>query len=386
MTGLIALFFYTLQVFSCSKAWGNPFVLEKTQITAEEGSCLEIKCKSSSGYVDAEGATWFWLKNATWIQNTGFTGTVLYSNDESKRSVSPLFKNRVSHTGSSHGTAGQQQGHQLCQISICNLTVNDSGHYMFRFEGKASTNRWVTEPRSEGTLQDIKEGNSITLECKLKKSNPKPDRFFWHKDGKDIENSQIYELKRIKPEDRGNYTCGAKNLIGSGTSQSINLDVKYWFWLKDEIRTGEHGLTGTVIYSTNESKWPVSSLFKNRVNVSDFLLTKDRGNYRCTATNSVDSGSSQRYHLDVKCKQIIFICYMIQNLFPQETLFSKPYTYFNSKTPKKGKHFIRKTLVKITHTVLFIQLILRLKRNKLQQRTMNTSVCIDHVVRKLTAF
>uniref|UniRef100_A0A3P9L7N8 B-cell receptor CD22 n=2 Tax=Oryzias latipes TaxID=8090 RepID=A0A3P9L7N8_ORYLA len=324
--------------FSCYTAWGKPFVLEKTQITAEEGSCVEIKCKYSSYYVDAEGATWFWLKNATWNQNTGFTGTVLYSNDESKRSISPLFKNRVRHTGSSHGTAGRQ-GYQLCQISICNLTVKDSGNYMFRFEGKTSTVKWATDPeratltvgvipqveilirnQNEGTLQDIKEGNSITLECKLKKGNPKPDSFFWHKDGKHIENSQIYELMRIKPEDRGNYTCGARNLIGSGTSQSINLDVKYKPMNITISTLGLHNNTvkinSSVSFTCNAAanpqpqfSWYKESEGRQKISITDQRVLNisrvqrtDEECYVCTASNNLGQGKDS----SPSCIQVLF--------------------------------------------------------------------------------
>uniref|UniRef100_A0A3P9L7K9 B-cell receptor CD22 n=1 Tax=Oryzias latipes TaxID=8090 RepID=A0A3P9L7K9_ORYLA len=284
--------------------------------TAEEGSCVEIKCKYSSYYVDAEGATWFWLKNATWNQNTGFTGTVLYSNNELKRSVSPLFKNRVRHTGSSHGTAGQQKGHQLCQISICNLTVKDSGNYMFRFEGKDPAVKWATAQKSEGTLQDIKEGNSIILECRLKKGNPKPDSFFWQKDGKDIENSQIYELMRIKPEDRGNYTCGARNLIGSGKSQSINHDVKYYpkdvkveakpgsvvkenqsFSLDCSFHSNPSVSSLTWMKKTNDGReMTVSSERKYSVESG---RPSDSGWYSCSATNDVGTEKSQPVQITV---------------------------------------------------------------------------------------
>uniref|UniRef100_A0A3B3DWL3 Immunoglobulin domain-containing protein n=2 Tax=Oryzias melastigma TaxID=30732 RepID=A0A3B3DWL3_ORYME len=137
-------------VFSCNTAKTNPFVLEKSQITAEEDSCVEIKCKPTGVPADTGGAEWFWMKNATWTGSKGFTGTVLYSTDESKRPVSPLFKNRVTYTGSTHGSAGTQQGHQLCQIQICSLSLSDSGIYLFRYE--KGNDKWVTEPRANLTV------------------------------------------------------------------------------------------------------------------------------------------------------------------------------------------------------------------------------------------
>uniref|UniRef100_A0A3B3CNK8 B-cell receptor CD22 n=1 Tax=Oryzias melastigma TaxID=30732 RepID=A0A3B3CNK8_ORYME len=317
---------------SCNTAKTNPFVFEKIQITAEEDSCVEIKCKPTNVPVDTGGAEWFWMKNATWTQNKEFNGTVLYSNDESKRPVSPLFKNRVTYTGSIHGSAGTQQGHQLCQIKICNLSLNDSGDYMFRYE--KGNDKWVTKPRanltvgvvpkveiliqnqSEGTLQDIKEGDSITLECKLKKSNPKPDSFSWHKDGKHLKNGQIYELFRIKPEDRGSYTCGASNLIGSGTSKSIYLNVKYppkdvrveaqpgsvvvenqTFSLNCSFHSNPSITSLTWMKKTNDSReMTVSS--ERRFSVKS-ASPSDSGWYSCSATNDVGTEKSQPVQITV---------------------------------------------------------------------------------------
>ncbi|XP_024124213.1 B-cell receptor CD22 isoform X1 [Oryzias melastigma] len=319
---------------SCNTAKTNPFVFEKIQITAEEDSCVEIKCKPTNVPVDTGGAEWFWMKNATWTQNKEFNGTVLYSNDESKRPVSPLFKNRVTYTGSIHGSAGTQQGHQLCQIKICNLSLNDSGDYMFRYE--KGNDKWVTKPRanltvgvvpkveiliqnqSEGTLQDIKEGDSITLECKLKKSNPKPDSFSWHKDGKHLKNGQIYELFRIKPEDRGSYTCGASNLIGSGTSKSIYLNVKY---KPRNISISSQGLhnnrvkiNSSISFTCNAAANPAPqfSWYKQSEGKPKILQTdqkvfnisrvqrKDEACYVCNASNILGEGN------DSTCIEVLF--------------------------------------------------------------------------------
>ncbi|XP_036067208.1 B-cell receptor CD22-like [Oryzias melastigma] len=265
------------------------------------------------------------MKNATWTGSKGFTGTVLYSTDESKRPVSPLFKNRVTYTGSTHGSAGTQQGHQLCQIQICSLSLSDSGIYLFRYE--KGNDKWVTEPRanltvgvvpqveiliqnqSEGTLEDIKEGDSITLECKLKKSNPKPDSFSWHKDGKHLNNVQIYELIRIKPEDRGSYTCGARNLIGSETSQPIYLDVKY---KPRNIRISSQGLHNnrvkintSVSFTCNAAanpppqfSWYKQSEGKPKILITDqkvFNISRvqrtDEACYVCSASNILGQGN-----------------------------------------------------------------------------------------------
>ncbi|XP_036071732.1 vascular endothelial growth factor receptor 2-like [Oryzias melastigma] len=185
------------------------------------------------------------MKDPHWTDG-GLIGTAIYSTDESWWSVSPLFKNRVTHTGSTHGTGGRQKADQLFKIKICNLTEVDSGGYILRYYAKYTAPQYrdplhhiyltvgvvpqveiLIQNQSEGTLQDIKEGDNITLECKLIKSNPEPDIFSWHKDGKHLKNGQIYELIRIKPEDRGRYTCGARNKFGCGTSKSIYLEFKF---------------------------------------------------------------------------------------------------------------------------------------------------------------
>ncbi|XP_024120947.1 B-cell receptor CD22 [Oryzias melastigma] len=210
--------------FYCNTAKANPFVFEKTQITAEEGSCVEIKF--------------------------------------------------------------------VPQVEI------------------------LIQNQNEGTSEDIKEGDSITLECKLKKSNPKPDSFFWKKDGKHLKNVQTYKLIRIKPEDRGNHTCGARNLIGSGTSKSIYLNVKYppkdvrveaqpgsvvvenqTFSLNCSFHSNPSITSLTWMKKTNDSReMTVSS--ERRFSVKS-ASPSDSGWYSCSATNDVGTEKSQPVQITV---------------------------------------------------------------------------------------
>ncbi|RVE63055.1 hypothetical protein OJAV_G00162980 [Oryzias javanicus] len=201
---------------------------------------------------------------------------------------------------------------------------------------KTKSNIWATDPRAnltvgvipqveilikfEGTLQDIKEGDSITLECKLNKSNPKPDIFFWKKDGKELKNDEIYKLIRIKPEDRGSYTCGARNTIGSGTSQSIYLNVKY---KPRNISISSRGLhnnrvkiDSSVSFTCNAAANPQPLFSWNKesggqkkiltANQSVFNISQiqrtDEACYICSASNSLGQGQDS----SPSCLQVLF--------------------------------------------------------------------------------
>lgn len=80
----------------------------------------------------------------------------------------------------------------------------------------------------------IKEGDSLTLTCNVKRSNPKPDSYRWWKNRKQV--SQIhmsqstYHLGQVEPEDSGSYKCTATNSEGTGTSNSINVQVQRKFF------------------------------------------------------------------------------------------------------------------------------------------------------------
>ena len=140
--------------YSCDSS--NPFVLEENNLTAMEGSCVEIKCiKPVKTDTPAAGFS-FWMKDANWTEEKKFVAIIIASTNELKRPVSPLYKNRTHGFDSSptNGNHASFQSKMPCSILICDLNKSDSGNYSFRFEENSNTGKkWVTNPAANLTIK-----------------------------------------------------------------------------------------------------------------------------------------------------------------------------------------------------------------------------------------
>ncbi len=117
------------------------FILEKSPLTATEGSCTEIKC-STVKRTTCRNSYWFWMKDAVYDEDKkDFNATVIFSTDNTSRPVSPDFASRVIdiHSLECKGTTFSSK---WCSIRICNLTKTDSGNYSVRYVSPAL--KWKT--------------------------------------------------------------------------------------------------------------------------------------------------------------------------------------------------------------------------------------------------
>ncbi|XP_050391150.2 LOW QUALITY PROTEIN: hemicentin-1 [Patella vulgata] len=75
----------------------------------------------------------------------------------------------------------------------------------------------------------IIEGNQLILTCTVDDSNPQPTSFTWSKDGGSItgQRSSVFRLTSVQRSQAGQYTCTANNVVGTGTSTSVQVDVLY---------------------------------------------------------------------------------------------------------------------------------------------------------------
>uniref|UniRef100_A0A8C9YCJ4 B-cell receptor CD22 n=1 Tax=Sander lucioperca TaxID=283035 RepID=A0A8C9YCJ4_SANLU len=153
--------------------WLVFLALIKSPLTATEGSCIEIKCNVTNN-VEPKDAYWFWIKNPHWSVND-FTGTIIYSTNETVRPVSSDFADRVKYTGSPSLSWNNRPRSPpvLCSILICNLNKTDSGNYAFRFVG---TKVWKTEDANLKVIgkyinqESVNESGMITLTCSTSSS------------------------------------------------------------------------------------------------------------------------------------------------------------------------------------------------------------------------
>ncbi len=81
---------------------------------------------------------------------------------------------------------------------------------------------------SSSTRAVVKQGDEITLQCIVKRSNPQPHAYAWLKDGATIDGEQKDFVELIKPENNGTYSCRATNTVGTGTSElHITVECKF---------------------------------------------------------------------------------------------------------------------------------------------------------------
>ncbi|XP_048017631.1 B-cell receptor CD22 isoform X2 [Megalobrama amblycephala] len=170
------------------------------------------------------------------------------------------------------------------------------------------------ETTAKVSSEDVKEGESVTLSC-TSRGHPNPT-FSWFKEEK-IEKSQKsdLELNDVKPEDRGNYYCEAKNKHGEMKSNIIRIDVKYGpkdVTVKPPVRVEDlkEGDKLELECSVKESNPEVKQFtwYKNteiqqqtsKILTISNVTADDRGSYHCWADNGIKSEKSNEILVSIK--------------------------------------------------------------------------------------
>ncbi|KAI3360573.1 hypothetical protein L3Q82_002441 [Scortum barcoo] len=223
----------------------NPFKLADTNLTAIEGSCVEIKCKVNRVLTHA-GAYWFWIKNATWIESTKkFDGTIIYSTNHAERPVSLDFANKVRYIGSPYSELFTLPGTSNCSILICNLSKTDSGNYSFRYVGP-DTYKWRTDDMNLTVAENpcpltfekppvVKESGKIALTCSTLSSCPSypliqdlkgPDTKEYTPVGEG-KNSTTASITVSWQDDGKEFSCQTHDNKDSYLIQNVSVTVEY---------------------------------------------------------------------------------------------------------------------------------------------------------------
>ncbi|CAG6014511.1 unnamed protein product [Menidia menidia] len=328
-----------IQIQYVSYGNGKPFALEPTDLKANEGSCVELKCIPTNS-MDTQNALWYWMKDAKWIEGNGYDGsTVIYSSDEQRKTVSPLFKNRVwlvGHSPESVNSNSYRGKKEICHILICDLKKNDTGNYSFRFE--SPNDKWLTKPEAKLTIienkclitfigpQVVKEDETITLKCstlsscslcpninilgqKASVQSPPPvcetngtSKFFtypftasWQHDGavfscQTPDNTDKYLSRHIKltvkyaPKDvvaeKSSYVVKERSSVTLTCSAKGNPKVTFsWF------KTGQAG----ILYTGPE--WKIT-----------YIKESHSGSYYCSAVNELGIKNSSQIEVNVLYK------------------------------------------------------------------------------------
>uniref|UniRef100_A0A9J7XWL2 B-cell receptor CD22 n=1 Tax=Cyprinus carpio carpio TaxID=630221 RepID=A0A9J7XWL2_CYPCA len=129
---------------------------------------------------------------------------------------------------------------QMSNLTLISVKPEDSGEYYCKAENKhgakesniikidvkyAPQNVTV---QSLVNLEDLKEGDKLTLKCSVQKSNPTVNQFTWYKNSQvQSETSETFIIRNVTAEDKGSYHCQADNGINTAKSDNLNVSVKY---------------------------------------------------------------------------------------------------------------------------------------------------------------
>uniref|UniRef100_A0A670IJ22 B-cell receptor CD22 n=1 Tax=Podarcis muralis TaxID=64176 RepID=A0A670IJ22_PODMU len=332
----------------------NMLTTAPNNLAVWEGSCILIPCKISLTYKNVRVDNFFliWYFDPKYEDNLkDYTGIMLYNGSTISENyltpTSPHFLDRVRFVGNLNS--------RNCSLKISHLQKNDSGTYGARLYGFVGNNRhldmWFApaavnvnvsppKPKIESRIAQIQEQRPVTVTCwvfyhcpdepiMLTFSGLEESRMSSQKttnrDGK------VQTVLSFTPtwEDHGKtLTCTLKSHNGAEISWStMTLDVKCEYsggmklgyvgeiWKKIfclNFREGEKlSLACTVISSNPEVTyqwyWKDMRKYEWTSPIKEFesVGEQDSGVYRCTAENTVGSGSSE-LTINVQCE---FLCW-----------------------------------------------------------------------------
>ncbi|XP_033985892.1 hemicentin-1-like isoform X5 [Trematomus bernacchii] len=214
------------------------------------------------------------------------------------------------------------------QLVFSSIQSSDSGQYFCSatndLGSSTSANTFIDVkyapriPSLSTRSGEIKEGRSVTLTCSSD-ANPAA-KYTWYK--KDVnrnvpplsEGRQLF-FSYIQSSDSGQYFCSATNDLGSSTSETIRIDVKYAPRTPSLSRpSGEikEGSPVTLTCSTDANPAATYTWYKKNGNrnvpllsdgpqlVFSSIQSSDSGQYFCSATNDLGSSTSANTFIDVK--------------------------------------------------------------------------------------
>ncbi|XP_068426551.1 B-cell receptor CD22 [Clinocottus analis] len=207
---------------------------------------------------------------------------------------------------------------------INSIKESEGGEYYCEANNKQGTTTsnkvniiviYVPEVEVRSVASVVREGNEMTLTCKVKRSNPKPHSYTWFKDERKVHqhHSEKYVVQTVKPEDRGLYKCSASNSVGTASSTAFKIEVEYGprkttitvsakdksvrvnnsltFYCNTEANPAPHQFTW---YRDNSNKQANSSQWTSKITMNKELhlypvKRADKACYRCSATNLINT-------------------------------------------------------------------------------------------------
>ncbi|XP_073674433.1 B-cell receptor CD22 [Garra rufa] len=133
-----------------------------------------------------------------------------------------------------------EESQQMSDWKLTEVKTEDSGEYYCEAKNKYGTEKSniikidVKYGPQGVTVQplfninDLQEGDKLTLKCSVQKGNPAVYRFTWYKDSQSHrETSETLTISKVSAEHKGFYQCQADNKIKTATSNKLEVFVKY---------------------------------------------------------------------------------------------------------------------------------------------------------------
>uniref|UniRef100_A0A3B5PQX3 Ig-like domain-containing protein n=1 Tax=Xiphophorus maculatus TaxID=8083 RepID=A0A3B5PQX3_XIPMA len=214
----------------------------------------------------------------------------------------------------------------FCSLKIFNVRQTDSKEYRFRFitnqQGGKYTDLQVKTTVLSVTPSETVEGSKVTLTCSSD-ANPaaKYNIYRVNEDqhGQLVSTEIQPVFSSIQVSDSGRYYCAAGNDLGSRTSPSIDINVKYGpkncsVSVKPSGAVEEGNpvtltCTSDANPAANYTWYKENKIIANGSEVFHVLAvgSEHRGSYSCKAQNLHGECNSSSRFLDVLCKFSSFI-------------------------------------------------------------------------------
>ncbi|CAI5781255.1 B-cell receptor CD22-like [Podarcis lilfordi] len=312
----------------------NMLTIAPNNLAAWEGSCILIPCKIDETYKSVRVDNFFliWYFDPKYEDNLkDFTGIMLYNgstiSENNLTATSPHFLDRVRFVGNLNS--------RNCSLKISHLQKNDRGTYGARLYGFVGINRhldmWFApaavnvnvsppKPQIESRMAQIREQWPVTVTCwvfyhcpdepiMLTFSGLEESRMSSQKTtNRDGKVQTVLSFTPTWEDHRKTLTCTLKSHNGTEISQStMTLDVKYSpkrvklsAMPGITVREGEKLSLACTVNSSNPEVtyqwyWKDMRKYEWRSPIKEFepVGEQDSGVYRCTAENTVGSGSSE---------------------------------------------------------------------------------------------
>ncbi|XP_032363048.1 B-cell receptor CD22, partial [Etheostoma spectabile] len=206
------------------------------------------------------------------------------------------------------------------QLVFSSILSSDSGQYYCTAENKLGTKvsqytsvdvKYAPKVVSLSLTPtgEIRENSRVTLTCSSD-ANPAAT-YTWYKDGNPRNKNRPLVFRSILSSDSGQYYCVAVNKLGSRTSKSISIDVKYGpKRLSVSVSPSAEIVEGSSVTLTCSSDANPAATYtwykngnprdKNRQLVFSSIQSSDSGQYYCVAENKLGSRTSKFISIDVK--------------------------------------------------------------------------------------